>query len=452
MKPASQEVEGTGIDHRPEDSYRVYSRNIAPGIGLTCLRTEKFKTGCLSMALVTELSKKTASKSALTPRVLRRGSAGYPDMRSISEALDGNYGARIEPAVRKKGELQCIGFYADFTDDRFIPDADTLEKTTSLLGDILLSPNLYENSFREDYTLRERSNLIDDIRAVINDKRGYSVHRLLEEMCSEEAFGVSSLGSEDEARGITPEALTAHYRGILAKSAVHVFYCGSAHPERVESALIPILDKLPRDAGISIPETIPVLHPASGAPRRFTEELDVAQGKLAIGFRLGKAIVDAPNYPALMVLNAVYGSGDMSKLFQNVREKLSLCYSVGSSIDRHKGVMVVTAGVDPQNCGIATDEILAQLSHVKNGDISEQELVSAKRAVVTSLKLAMDRPGGLGELYFDSYISKVPYDPCGLCGSVEAVTIDDVLVSASDVCLDSTFFLTGYNGGAPSGA
>lgn len=373
-------------------------------------------------------------------------------MKTISETLDGYYGARIEPTVRKKGELQCVGFYADFTDDRFIPDFNILEKTISLLGDILLSPNLHDSVFREDYTIGERSNLIDDIRAVINDKRGYSIVRLLEEMCRGEAFGVRSLGCEEEARSITPESLTAHYRDMLAGSAINVFYCGSANIARVEAALLPLLDKLPRDSVVKIPETKPVLYPATSAPRRFTEELDVTQGKLAIGFRLGKEIIETPDFLALTVLNAVYGSGDMSKLFQNVREKLSLCYSIGSSIDRHKGVMVVAAGVDPEKSDTALDEIMAQLSHVKSGAISEQELASAKRSVITSLKLAMDRPGGLGELYFDSYVSKEPYDPNKLCGSIEAVTLDNVVEGASDINADSIYFLTGHDGGSHRGA
>jgi predicted Zn-dependent peptidase len=228
-------------------------------------------------------------------------------MERIAEALDEMYGARVEPIVRKKGELHCIGLYADFPDDRYIPDnGSVLEKTIGVVGGILLSPDMQGGLLRGDYVESERKNLIDDIRASINDKRGYSIDRLLEEMCPDEAFGVSKLGSENEARAITPEALTAHYRNIIANSKVEVFYCGTEEHGRIEALICSALQRLPERAGASKPKTEIVLYPPEGSPRRFTEELDVSQGKLTVGFRLGKAMKE-PDYPALMVLNSLYG-------------------------------------------------------------------------------------------------------------------------------------------------
>ena len=364
-------------------------------------------------------------------------------MELISEALDNLYGSRIEPIIRKKGELQCIGFYADFPDDSYIPGVDILGKTASLLGGILLSPITQGGVFREDYVEGERTNLVDDIRSVINDKRGYSINRLLEEMCAEEAFGVSRLGFEKEALEITPENLYTQYRELITNSRVEVFYCGSASPQRVESALLPVFNGLPEHCETEIPKTDVILSPAPDAPKRFFEALDIAQGKLAVGYRLGKAMMETPDYASLMVFNTVFGSGDTSKLFLNVRERLSLCYSVGSMVDKHKGVMVVASGVDFTNFEITLDEIDTQLEHVKAGRISEQELTSAKRCVVTALKLAMDRPGGLEEFCFDSSVSAIPYDPDELCVKIENVTADDIIKKASDITTDSIFFLTG---------
>ena len=433
--------------------HTVNTDSLAPGIALTCVNTDKFKTGCLSVNLVGKLSRATASSYALLPQVLRRGSAEYPDMGRIAAALDELYGARIEPIVRKKGELHCTGLYADFPDGRFIPGSGgVLEQTFSLALGILLAPDIQSGLLRSDYIESEKINLIDDIRAGINDKRNYSIDRLVGEMCAGEAFGVNGLGDISSAKAITAESLTATYRDILAGALIEVLYCGSAEPERVSSALLPALRDLPARADASVPETRVVLYPGSGLPRRVTEELDVAQGKLAVGFRLGRAMKGIPNYPALIVFNAVYGSGDTSKLFLNVRERLSLCYSVGSMIEKHKGVMVVTAGVDSLSFETALAEILAQLEQVKSGNISEQELLSAKRAVVTAIKSSMDRPPGLMDLYFDSKLSAARYDPVGLCGDVEAVTIGDVVEAASEAEPDTIYLLKGKGCGINGGA
>ena len=73
-------------------------------------------------------------------------------------------------------------------------------------------------------------------------------------------------------------------------------------------------------------------------PRYVTETLPVAQGQLAVGYRLG-ACMEEPDIPALFVFNALYGGCVTSKLFLNVREKLSLCYYVGSRLSTHKGLL-----------------------------------------------------------------------------------------------------------------
>ena len=419
----------------------VDTRSIATGIALTCIKTDKHKTGCLSVNMINGLKRDTAALSALLPNVLRRGSSEHPDMASLSAVLDELYGTRIEPIVRKKGELQSVGFYVDFPDARFLPDGDDiLEKTFALLGGVLLSPDMPDGMLRPDYVESEKSNLIDDIRATINDKRTYSVDRLLKEMCSEEAFGIGRLGDEKDVSEITPELLTAHFEAVISNSRMEILYCGSAEPDRVESALRPAFDRLPlRNAPIPITQV--VYYPQTGAPKRVTESLDISQGKLAIGFRLGKAMKGIPDFPAFIVLNAIYGGCATSKLFLNVREKLSLCYYASSVIDRNKGVMIVASGVDFANFDTALSEILTQLDSIKKGDIEEWELLSAKRAATTSIKAAMDRTGGLEELYFSSVVSAFKYDPKNLCNMIEAVNMDRIVEAASEITPDTIFFL-----------
>ena len=434
------------INREQKVLHTVFKGEILPGINLTSIQTDKFKTGCLTVNLIGTLSRKTAAASALLPRVLRRGCTELPDMEHISAALDELYGTRIEPLVRKKGELHCIGLFANFPDDRYIPGGENiLEESAKLIGQLLTSPNMQDGIFRSDYVESEKANLIDDIRAAINDKRGYAIDRLLEEMCPEEAYGVSKLGTEDEAIAITPQSLTEYYQKLLTSSRIEVFYCGTAEPERVLKALRPALSALKERSGTDLPKTQVILSPPKGAPRRFTETLDVSQGKLTVGFRLGQAM-ETPDYAALIVFNSIYGGSVTSKLFLNVREKLSLCYYASSMLDKHKGIMLVASGVEFAKFETALDEIMHQLRLVKDGEISEWELTSAIRYVITAIKSGLDRPGGLEELYFDSMISATPYDPVEVCEKIEAVTMEDIVKTASGVETDMIFFLTGEGG------
>jgi len=431
------------IKPETKKQHSVYKTELRPGVSLTCISTDIFKAGCVTVNLLCGLRHETAAANALLPRVLRRGSINYPDMDCISAALDDLYGVRIEPIVRKKGELQCVGFYVDFPDDRYIPGGGSvLEKAINIVCEMLLSPYMEDGVFCNDYVESEKSNLVDDIRAAINDKRGYAVDRLLEEMCSDEAFGISKFGSESEALAITNRSLTEHYNDFIRNSKIELIYCGSAEPGHVEAAINSSLDGLPGRADAQVPGTSVIYQPVSDQTRRFNETLDVSQGKLTVGFRMGAAM-EVPDYPALMILNALYGGSVTSKLFLNVRERLSLCYYTSSMIDRHKGVMIVASGIEFAMLNTALDEILAQLENIRRGDISDWEMTAAKLSVVTSVKSALDRVGGLEELYFDSAISAVPYDPAELSKLVEAVTPERVISVAAGIKPDSVYFLSG---------
>ncbi len=416
---------------------------ILPDVVLTCLQTEKFKTGCLSINLLCPLSRETASKNALVPYVLRRGTATLPDMAEISSRLDSLYGARIKPIVRKKGEIQVIGFYADFADDAFIPEeSGILESVTALLGEMLLMPNTHGGLFRREYVDSEKEKLLEKLRGRINDKRSYSMQRLIELMCSMEDYSVQALGFEDEAENITSNSLTKHYRELIASSPLEIFYCGSADADRVKAAVKASLSGLPRSGEAPDLGTDIRMNSLEEKPRYFEEEMQVTQGKLAIGFRLGDCMED-PNTAAIRVFNSLYGGSVTSKLFMNVREKLSLCYFASSMADLHKGIVAVSSGIEFDKYDAALSEILSQLKAVKSGDFTAQELEAAKISLINDYRAVSDSPPALEDFYLNQSLIGPDCAPEELAALVEEVTAEDVISIAKGVECDAIYFLRG---------
>ncbi len=425
-------------------------REILPNVALTCLQTDKFKTGSLSISLLTQLKRETAAKNALVPYVLRRGCASYPDMERLAAWLEELYGAKIEPTVRKKGEIQCLGFTASFCEDRFLPSrVGLLEKITALLGELLLTPHTRGGLLLPNYVDSEREKLIERIDAAVNDKRSFAMRRLFELMCPFEDYATDRLGSREEAEGIAYVKLTRHYRELLASSPVEVFYCGSAAPFEVERALKNALASMPRSRPDPELGTDIRMNTVEEKERFFEEEMNVTQGKLAVGFRLGKCMRE-PNQAALRVFNAVYGGSVTSKLFMNVRERLSLCYYASSVIDRHKGIMAVGSGIEFSKYGEALKEILAQLDAVRSGDVSEQELNAARRFVASDLRADMDSPAALEDFYLAQAIEGLDYGPEELAALAEDVGREEIVTIAQDVTCDAVYFLHGPAGGQGS--
>lgn len=423
---------------------RQVRKEILPGVYLTSLQTDKFKTGLLSVNLLTRLTREDAAPNALIPNVLRRGTTRYGDMDALAAKLDSLYGARIEPLVRKLGEIQAIGFWADFADDKYLPDGTggLLEEVSQLLGELLLSPNTRGGLLLPAYVESEKEKLLEDIRARVNDKIAYSRMRMIELMCAAEDYGADVLGSEDAAGSIGYVALTKRYKKLLAESPVEVFYCGSADAERVESALHEALLTLPRGALDPDLGTDIRMNTVEEDTRYFTETTDVTQGKLVMGFRLGDCMED-PDIPALRVMNTVFGAGVSSKLFMNVREKLSLCYYASSGLDLMKGLMFVSSGVEPENRGAALTEIFRQWDAVRTGDITDDELSTAKLTLMSHMRGVSDSAGELESFWLYQNLLGLDYGPDELAALIEDVTLDQVVAAAQTAACDMVYFLTG---------
>lgn len=425
-------------------SVKTIRDEILPGVFLTCLQTDKFKTGLLSVSLLTRLCREEASMNTLIPNVLRRGTVHYGDMDALAARLDSLYGARIEPYARKMGEIQTVGFWADFVDDAYLPGdgAALLEDVSSLLGEILLAPNTRGGLFLPQYVESEKEKLLEDIRSRVNDKVAYCRYRLMELMCPVENYAVDVMGTEETAESIGYVALTKRYKTLIATAPMELFYCGTADVERVKAALRDALMTLPRgeidyDLGTDIR-----MNALEDHVRYETEVMDVTQGKLAVGFRLGECM-EEPDHAAIRVMNAVFGGGVASKLFMNVREKLSLCYYASSGIDLMKGLLFVMSGIEPENYDRALEEILRQLDAVRNGDITEEELSAAKISLVSDLRALSDSAGQLEAFWLSQNLQGLEYGPDELAALIEDVTAEDVSAIARSVECDMVYFLKG---------
>lgn len=424
----------------------VIQKELLPGVTLTALRTDKFKSSCLSLTLLAPMEKTTVTANALLPSVLRRGSRKHPDTQSVSAALDELCGGTLEVQVRRQGETQCVGFLGSFLDDAFSPDGTPiLEPAAALMGELLLQPAIENGVFRADYVSGEGKNLADRIRAQVNEKRQYSIKRLTEQMCQGEPYGLDKLGFADEAASITPEQLWERYQTLLRTAPIALYYCGSAPVERVEQALTDALHGLPERTVVPL-SACDLAARTVKKVRVFEDAMDVTQGKLALGWRTGGITVRSEEYPALLVLNNVYGGTTTSKLFMNVRERLSLCYFASSILDIQKGLMLVSSGIEFDKYDQAREEILAQFQACVKGDFTDQELEAARRAEVSRLTSYEDSQGLL-ETYWQARVAAgVSQKPDELAQAVEQVTAEQVIAAAGKMELDTIYFLKGKEG------
>ena len=410
---------------------------LMPHVYLTYLPARKFKTGVLSAQFITPLAKETASYNALLPAVLHRGTMRCPDMEQLSAAMDRLYGAQISPTIRKRGETQCLGFVASFIDDRFVSrNEPLLEPAAELLGELLLDPVTRGGRFLQEYVEGEKANLADAIRSIRNDKRDWADLRLLQEMCAGEPYGISRFGDEAGLAKINNQKLYAHSQRMMSSSRLELFYCGSAERERVEEAISRAFAPLQR--GRVVPPVIAEKKNAPETPREITERMDVTQGRLSMGWR-----ASTNDAPAMMLANLIFGGYSNSKLFLNVREKLSLCYYASSAYHRSKGIVTVSSGIECRDVETAKREILAQLASVQRGEFEEWEVEGARACLIASLESRGDSAGRMEENALGQAATGIRETADELIAALRAVTNERIAEAAQSMTLDTVYFLTG---------
>ncbi len=410
---------------------------LSDGVYLTYLPARKFKTSLLSAQFVTPLRQETASAWALLPAVLRRGTVRYPDLGALSAQLDRLYGASVDYTVRKKGENQCVGFVASFIDDSFAPGGEKLlEPAAELVGELICDPVTERGRFVSAYFDTEKTNLIDAIRSQINDKRDYAAARLLQEMCAGEPYGVSRLGDEKSAEKLQMKKLYAQYGELISTARLELIYIGSAQLDRVRQALAAAFSTLPRDGIRDIAAAVP--HPARTEVRTVTEEMDVTQGKLGMGFSCG-----SDDYSAVLLGNTLFGGSSNSKLFLNVREKMSLCYYASSAYHRQKRLITVSSGIEFADYQRAYDEILRQLEAVQKGQLEDWELGGARSTLLNAYASMGDSQGKLENFYLGQAATGQSESPEDLAAQLREVTAERVFQAMETVTLDTVYFLKG---------
>jgi predicted Zn-dependent peptidase len=412
---------------------------LLPGVTLRVFPAERFKQGCLSLQFLRPMGTEEAALNAIIPAVLLRGTKKHPDLRSITLRLDDLYGASVGALVRRVGDYQTVGLYCGFIEDRYALSGDrVMEPMLEFLEELLLDPITDGEAFHREFVESEKRNLIATIESERNDKRAYTAAQMLKKMCAADSFGIPRLGEKEQVEKITAESAWEHYRTVLCHSPVEVFYVGSGNVEKIADKLRRMLGRIRRE---------PVALPAQTAFRdggggNYIETMAISQGKLSMGF-VTPITNRTAEFAAMQVLNTVFGAGMTSKLFMNVREKMSLCYSIGSGYYGSKGIMTVSAGIDCDKESVVKEEVLRQLDACRAGEITPEELAAGKEAILSGLRGVHDSPGSIEGFESNAAIGGLPLTVEQYYRAVEAVTVADVASAAKTVQLHTTYFLKG---------
>lgn len=412
--------------------------SLAQGAQMTFLPGNSFNTTLVSFNFYMPLDKETISLYALLPEIMATCSEEYPDYLELNYRLTQLYGADVIASASKVGNCVCIKYSVSSINNKYTFDGQkVMEESLALLLSLIFKPKVQNGAFDSDDLKREKRKLIDRIKGELNDKRTFARNRLTSEMFEDDPYGLYKFGNVDDVEKISGSDLYNAWQNMLNKGYLRVHVIGENIPDGLQENVTALLSDYER-RDITDIYNITELKERTEI-KRVTEFFDVAQGKLVMGFSCDAGDDDSSLH--VMLMNDIFGGGPYSRLFTNVREKMSLCYYCSSQAVRNKGFMMVDSGVEKENADKAQQAILEQLEVMKKGEFTDFEFLSAVKSIKDSLRSYKDSQSGLDMWYTIKAINKTVYSPDEISAMIENVNRDDVVKAAQTVKLNTVYCL-----------
>lgn len=412
--------------------------NLSKGVDGLFIEDYRFNTTLVSFNFYVPLDEKYYEDYALLPYVLSSCCDEYKTFRELNTALGNLYGATLSGGAVKFMDYQRISLTVSVINDRFALENESIvSKAASLLASLIFAPSLNGEAFTAEDVQREKIQMLDRIRGEINNKRGFARAKTLSLMFEGDPYALPRFGREEQMLGVSGKSLFAAWSKMLREAYVSINVVGEKMPEGIFSAASSAFSAISRENILSFKG---FKTPNLAKESELCEKMEIAQGKLVMGFSIGKVDCEKNTAP-VTVMADIFGGGPYSCLFANVREKLSLCYYCACTPLKSKGIMLVDSGVEAANVNKARAEILNQLEIMKKGEFSREQFDSSIRNICDTIKSVGDSQEGISSWYasrvFDSSIGT----PEQLIESIKAVTPESVKQAAADVKLHTVYSL-----------
>lgn len=414
-------------------------QSIADDVYFTSVTDKKFKVNKVNVTFITKLSD-NAAVNAVIPRILSKCNEKLDTMAKLNRKLADLYSANINWSVRADADYQFCELSAAVLADRFALDGEKiLREAVQILIDCIFRPLLRDGLFPAQSLELEKQNQIDDNDAEINDMTHYAYLKAYEEAFRGEPAEIRWGGTNEQVSEITAESAMKAYRRMISEMRTEIICVGESDFDGISDMFAKAFGSIERR-----PEGLVKTKVSAPKPEvsRIEEKFDIEQSKLVLFFK-----TPFRDKYRLLVMQMLYGGTETSKLFLNVREKMSLCYFCFSRLGFAKGFISAECGVDMNNLEKAEKECLNQLSDIVKGDFSDDELMHTKLDITNNLLTVRDTVGGIAShtllciLFPESAFSIEE-----AVNEVNSVTREDIIEAAGSLKLDTVYVLRSKGG------
>jgi len=331
---------------------------------LHIIKTDKFKTIKIKVNLKRKITKEDITYRNLLVNLLMESTKKYPTARLIEIESENLYNVGIGSGTSSSGNYHIMSFECNFLNEKYTEEGMN-EKSLQFFLNFLFEPNIINGEFNEKAFNISKNILRDDIASYDDSPGRYANFKLLEAMVPNTPTSYNSYGYLDVLDNITPKSLYEYYESVLKSDLIDIFVIGDVDKEQIKALIkdnfnIKTLKK----------ESITHFLENKKFKSKFhiiKESKKLEQSKLLLGYKI-EPMTEREKMYVSYIYSYVLGGGPDSKLFKNVREKNSLCYSISSSIYGISDLMVIKAGINAKDAPKAIKLIKEQVKKMQKGD------------------------------------------------------------------------------------
>jgi predicted Zn-dependent peptidase len=416
-------------------SYAKYNMG---SYNLHIIKTDKFKTINVQISFRRPIKKEEITIRNFLSDLLLNSSLSYPSNRLLSIAAEELYGLRLFNNNIRLGNYVITTFDLSALNEKYT-EPGMLGKSLDLLFEVLFNPNIKDHKFDSKAFKIVKNGIEAEIQSTKDNMTKYSLIRMLEEMDDQSPISYRGYGYLEDLDKINEENIYEYYQSMLRSDMVDIFVLGDVDDIQIkhlmeEKVKINTIKK----------KGIPVIIEHSRIRQRLRkviEKEDVNQSKLSIGCKTFKLTDNERKY-TLGIYSIILGGPTGSRLFNVVREKHSLAYTIASQPKGVDNLLLIYGGIDKDKFEKTVRLVKYEMNKMKKGFITEDEVEKAKNIAIGYIKTAEDSPKSI----IDTYFAKELIDTDDLetkKKEIMKITKEDVLKVANKLKIDTVFLLEG---------
>lgn len=391
---------------------------IQDGVSLQFISTTKFKDIGISIRFLSTLETKKAAMRSLLALMLCDRCLPYDTKQKMSIREDELYGATLNAQTTGFGNAQVIEIRSKVMNPSYLSEDNTiLGDVFDFLHDIIFSPLLETSTFEES-----KSMLLAKIERMLDEPSQAVINNGLKIAGKGTPLGISALGEIFDVKEITLLDIQQTYKEMIENDQIDIIICGHVDETKIIN---------------HVKQSFPFTSRTQTTSSYYQVESDedykietmyrnISQSYLMMIWFTNCKITDKEYY-ALRVANAIFGQYSTSLLFQEVREKNSLCYSIFSNLIAYDGALVVTTGIEQENIQKTLDLVHQQFQHVKDGTFDDSLIEVSKKMIINSLRASNDNMNSLIALAYQNRLLQTDLSSQDIIHVIEQVEKEDVV-------------------------